>query len=88
MQGHEDIFPMYSSTIFMGFPVGAGDKRICLPMQGMQEMQDPTDQFLGWKVPWGRKWHPTSVFLLGKFHGQRSLMGYSRRGHKESEATE
>jgi len=40
------------------------------------------------KVPWGRKWHPISVFLLGKFHGQRSLVGYSPRGHKESDATE
>ena len=88
MQGHGDIFPMYSFNIFMGFPVGAGGKRICLPMQGMQEMQDPTDWSLGWKVPWGRKWHPISVFLLGKLYGQRSLVGYSPRGHKESDATE
>ena len=51
MQGHGDIFPMYSSNIFMGFPVGAGGKRICLPMQGMQEMQDPTDWSLGWRSP-------------------------------------
>ena len=31
--------------------------------------------------PWAkkvlRKWQPTPVFLLGKFHGQRNLMGYS-----------
>ena len=26
-----------------------------------------------------------SIFLLGKFHGQRSLAGYSPWGHKESE---
>ena len=25
---------------------------------------------------WRRKWQPTLVFLLGKFHGQRSLAGY------------
>ena len=25
----------------------------------------------------GMKWHPTLVFLLGEFHGQRSLAGYS-----------
>ena len=30
----------------------------------------------------------TPVFLLGKFHGQRSLVGYSPRGHKESDTTE
>ena len=29
-----------------------------------------------------RKWQPTPVFLRGKSHGQRSLVGYSPRGHK------
>ena len=29
------------------------------------------------KIPWSRKWQPTSVFLPGKSHGQRSLVGYS-----------
>ena len=29
------------------------------------------------KIPWRRKWQPTPVFLPGKSHGQRSLMGYS-----------
>ena len=32
---------------------------------------------------WIRKWHPTPVFLPGKFHGQRGLVGY-----KESDMTE
>ena len=36
----------------------------------------------------GRKWQPTLVFLPGKFHGQRSLVGYSPWGHKESDMTE
>ena len=27
------------------------------------------------------------VFLLGKFHGQRSLAGYSPQGRKESDMT-
>ena len=39
-------------------------------------------------VPWRRKWQPTSVFLPGKFHGQRSLVGYSSWGRKESDKTE
>ena len=34
------------------------------------------------KIPWRRKWHPISVFLPGKSHGQRSLAGYSPWGHK------
>jgi len=29
-----------------------------------------------------RKWQPTSVFLPGKSHGQKRLMGYSPWGHK------
>ena len=40
------------------------------------------------KVPWGRKWHPTPVCLPGKFHGHRSLAGYSPWGHKELDTTE
>ena len=34
------------------------------------------------KIPWRRKWQPTSVFLPGKSHGQRSLAGYGLWGHK------
>ena len=41
-----------------------------------------------WKILWRRKWHPTPVFLNGKFHGQRSLVGYSPQGRKESDITE
>jgi len=29
------------------------------------------------KIPWNGKWQPTSVFLPGGSHGQRSLAGYS-----------
>ena len=37
------------------------------------------------KIPWRRQWQPTPVFLPGESHGPRSLMGYSRWGHKESD---
>ena len=40
------------------------------------------------KLPWRRKWLPTPVFLSGKSHGQRSLVGYSPWGRKESDMTE
>ena len=30
------------------------------------------------KVPWRREWLPTPAFLLGKSHGQRSLLGYTK----------
>ena len=34
-----------------------------------------------------RQWHPTPVLLPGKSHGQRSLVGCSPWGHKESDTT-
>ena len=39
-------------------------------------------------MPWRRKWQPTPVFLPRKSHGQRSLVGYSPWGRKESDTTE
>ena len=40
------------------------------------------------KVPWRRKWQPTPIFFPREFHGQRSLVGYSPWGHKDSDTTE
>ena len=40
------------------------------------------------KIPWSRKWQPILAFLPRKSHGQRSLVGYSPGGHKESDMTE
>ena len=37
-------------------------------------------------LDWSRKWQFTPVFLPGKFHEQRSLVGYSPWGRKESDA--
>ena len=58
-------------------PANAGDTR-------------DVDGFDPWvrKIPWKRAWQPTLVFLSGKSHGQRSLVGYSPQGHKESDMTE
>jgi len=33
-------------------------------------------------VEWRRQWHPTPVLLPGKFHGRRSLVGFSPWGAK------
>ena len=35
------------------------------------------------KISWRKKWQPTPVFLPGKSHGQRSLVGYSPWGCKK-----
>ena len=39
-------------------------------------------------VSWRRQWNPTPILLPGKSHGQRSLVGYSSWGCKESDTTE
>ena len=40
------------------------------------------------KISWRGAWQSTPAFLPGESHGQRSLVGYSPRGHKESDMTE
>ena len=52
----------------------------------MQQTQ-VMDPWVG-KIPRRRKWHPTPAFLPGKSRGQRSLVGYSPWGCKESDTTE
>ena len=51
---------------------------------------DTGDMFNPWvgKIPWSKKWQSTLVFLPGKLHGQRSLVGYSPHNCKESNSTE
>ena len=43
------------------------------------------------KIPWKKKWQLTPVFLVGEFHGQRNLVGYSpwsrRVGHDSATNT-
>ena len=51
-------------------------------------MQETWVWTLGQEDPWRRKWQPTPVFLSGKSHGWRSLMGYSPWGCKESDMPE
>ena len=45
------------------------------------------DPWVG-KIPWRKKWQPTPVLLPGKFHGLRSLVGYSLWCRKELDMTE
>ena len=63
----------------MDFPGGAVVKN--LPTN----TGDTIHGFNPWvgKIPWRRKWQPTPVFLPGKSHGQKSLVGYSPWGCRE-----
>ena len=43
---------------------------------------------LGWEVLMEKEWLPTPVFLSGKSHRQRSLVGYSLWSRKELDMAE
>ena len=40
------------------------------------------------KIPWRRAWTHTQLYLPEESHGQKSLVGYSPQGCKESDMTE
>ena len=54
---------------------------------GSDDKESAHVQSLDGKISWRREWQPTPVFFPGEFHGQRSLVGYSPWGHKESDMT-
>ena len=67
------ISPVYLFVVFPG----------CSVVKNLLAITADTGSILGLgRSPWRRKWQPTPVFLPGKFHGQRSLVGYSLWGHK------
>ena len=68
--------------IYIDFPGGSDRKVSCL-----QCRRPGFDPWVG-KILWRRKWQPTPVLLPGKSHGQRSMVGYSPQGRKESDTTE
>ena len=61
-----------------------------LVAQTVKRLQCGRPRFEPWvgKIPWRRKWQSTPGLLPGKSHGQRSLVGYSPWGRKESDTTE
>ena len=79
----QDWTPNWRSTdLLWGF--------LCVPVvknpPAMQETQLTWFWSLGWEIPWRRNWLPNPVFLPGKSHGQRSLVGYG--GLRGSDTTE
>ena len=70
----------YTQARIMASPVG----------QMVKNLQCGRPRFDPWvgKIPWRREWQPTPVSLPGKSHGQRSLVGYSPWGCRESDRTE
>ena len=74
-------FIFSSAVLILGFPWWLNGKESACQFRRCR--------FNTWvrKIPWRRKWQPTLVFLPGKPHWQRCLVGYSPWGHKESETT-
>ena len=69
----------------MGFPGGSsGREPVCQCRRRKRGSFDPWVK----KIPWRKAWELTPVFLPGESHGQRSLVGYSPQGGKESDTTE
>ena len=82
---HTLLIPLVNHCLFLGFPGGAsGKESACQCRRCKRYWFDPWMK----KIPWRRKCQPTPVSLPGKFHGQRSLVGYSLQGHKELDMTE
>ena len=84
-----DLFNFLTSfrvlLALLGFPGGTSGKKPTCQCRRLKKLE-----FNPWvrKIPWSRKQHPTPVFLSGKSHGQRSLVGYSPRVRKEPDTTE
>ena len=72
-------------TLYILYPGGTRDKESTYRFKRHKRWE--FDSWVG-KIPCSRKRHHTPVFLPGKFHGQRSSVGYSSRGCKELGTTE
>ena len=64
--------------------------RVSLVAWMVKNLQCRKSGFSPWveKIPWRRKWQPDPVFLPGKFHGQKGLVGNSLWGCKELDKSE
>ena len=69
----------------MRFPRGVSGKESACQCRSLRRPK--FDPWVG-KIPWRREWQPTPVFLPGESHGQRSLVGCSPWGRKESDTAE
>ena len=68
-----------------GFPSGTSEK--VLPAQCRRHKRHGFDSWV-WKTSWRGAWKPTTIFLPGESHGQRSLTSYGPYGAKELDTTE
>ena len=74
------LFIALKSYVVQGFPGGSEGKLPAMPETWVQS--------LGWEDPLEKEMATHSRTLAKKFHGWRSLVGYSPWGHEESDTTE
>ena len=70
----------------MGFPGGASGKEPACLCKRLERGFEGLIPKLG-RFYWRRAWQPTPIFLPGESRGQRSQVGCSPWGHKESDTT-
>ena len=68
---------------FLASQVALVVKNLPANAEDIRDMGSITGRSLG-----GGQWQPMPVFLSGECHGQRSLVGYSPWGCKDSDSTE
>ena len=64
------------------------DSLVAMTVKNLLAVQETWVLSLSREDPLEEEMATHSVFLPGKYHAQRSLAGYSPRGHKESDMTE
>ena len=77
--------PLYILASSVKNKVPIATSLVAQTVKHLSTMQETRVRFLGWEDPLDRKWQSTPVLLPGKSHGQRSLVGYSLWGRKESD---
>ena len=85
---YSDKYPeveLLDHKIIWGFSLVA---QMIKNLPAMQDTQETGFDFWVRKILWRREWQSILVSLPGKFHGCRSLVGYSPQGHKRSDTTE
>ena len=82
---HSNVFP--NNEIFLQIHTNWRASPLAHMVKNLPAMQESWVQSLGWQ-DWRRKWQTTALFLPGESLGQRSLVGYSPWGVKESDTTE
>ena len=81
-ENHDDDCCFYLKAFYQAFPGGSDSKETACNARDLG-----FDPWVG-KIPWRRKQQTPPVLLPGEFYGQRSLVGYSPWGPKESDTTE